>query len=60
MIVKVVKEIGVVNDNSQNLNSCLNSDDYNILLVEHKRPTCFGTHYFGFVAKAFGSTTETI
>ncbi len=36
-IIKIVKEIGSgLNDNRKKLNSLLESDDYDVLLVEHK------------------------
>lgn len=52
-IVRVEKEIASgLNDNRRKLNSILKSNDWDILLVEHKdRLTRFGFNYFQFLEK---------
>lgn len=61
-IVKVVKEIGSgLNDNSQKLEQLFESDDYNILLVEHKdRLARFGTHYLDLLLRRLGVQLEIV
>lgn len=61
-IVKVVKEIGSgLNDNRKKLEQLFESDDYNILLVEHKdRLARFGTHYLDLLLRRLGVQLEIV
>lgn len=61
-IVKVVKEIGSgLNDNRKKLEQLFESDDYNILLVEHKdRLARFGTHYLDLLLRRLGIQLEIV
>jgi predicted site-specific integrase-resolvase len=61
-IVKVVKEIGSgVNDKRPKLIEILQSDDYDILLVEHKdRLTRFGFNYLKVLLEKRGITIEVV
>ncbi|MGC8942461.1 MAG: IS607 family transposase, partial [Sulfurihydrogenibium sp.] len=61
-IVKVVKEIGSgVNDKRPKLIEILQSDDYEVLLVEHKdRLTRFGFNYLKVLLEKRGITIEVV
>ena len=60
-IVRIEKEIASgLNDNRRKLNSILNSDDWDVLLVEHKdRLTRFGFKYFE-VLERLGQRVEVV
>lgn len=61
-IVKVVKKIGSgLNENRKKLEQLLESDDYNILLVEHKdRLARFGIHYLELLLRRLGVQLEIV
>ncbi|NEO77639.1 IS607 family transposase [Moorena sp. SIO4G3] len=61
-IVKVIKEVGSgLNDNRQQLASLLNSDGYDILLVEHKDSLArFGINYLEILLSRLGIQLEIV
>jgi predicted site-specific integrase-resolvase len=61
-IVRNVKEIGSgLNDNRKQLETLLQQDDYDILLVEHKdRLARFGTHYLDLLLQRLGVKLEIV
>lgn len=61
-IVKVIKEVGSgLNDNRKKLDTLLQSEGYNILIVEHKdRLARFGTHYLDVLLSRLGIKLEIV
>jgi putative resolvase len=61
-VIKEIKEIGSgLNDNRKQLNDILSSEEWDVIIVEHKdRLTRFGFNYIETLCKTKGKTIEVI